>query len=336
MVMEIRQKKQLILLKDYKMEQNFKKFYSGKKVLVTGADGFIGSHLTERLLRYNALVSVFVHNEELKNLKNVKEKLEEVIVGDVADERTTGEIIRNNPKIIFHLAADDYIPNSIKNPWAVLRTNLKGTVNVSIAAQELMKDGFERLVYTSSCVVYGTNLNPMKEDDLFKPNTPYAASKAAADLLCHAYYNTYNLPVAIIRPFNTYGPRKTKDVIPLFIGFALSNKEIGLDGGGKATRDFIYVDDAIDGFLIMGMDEKAVGEAVNFGMGKDISIKDLTSKIINYTGSKSNIVDKPERPGQDMRSCCDNTKARTLFGWQPKISIDEGLKKNIEWYKENV
>ena len=315
---------------------NFKEFYKGKRVLVTGADGFIGSHLTERLLQYDALVSVFVHNEGLKNLKNVKEKLEEVIVGDIADEKLMESIIKNNPKIIFHLAADDYIPNSIKNPGAVLRTNLNGTVNMLTAAQELIKNGFKIFVYTSSCVVYGTNLNPMRENDLFKPNTPYAVSKAAADLLCRAYYNTYNLPVAIIRPFNTYGPRKTKDVIPLFIGFALSNKEIGLDGGGKATRDFIYIDDTVDGFLIMGMDEKAIGEAVNFGTGEDISIRDLTTKIINYTESSSSLIDKPERPGQDIRSCCDNTKARTLFGWQPKISIDEGIKRNIKWYKENV
>ncbi len=314
---------------------DFNEFYKNKRVLITGADGFMGSHLTERLLGYNALVSVYIHNHELKNLNHVKNKLKEIMIGNISDKETTELIIKNNPQIIFHLAANDYIPDSIKNPEEVNKTNIIGSFNVLEAAKSLKDKGLERLVFTSSCVVYGTNLNAMKETDLFKPNTPYAATKGAGDLFSHAYHHTYNLPISIIRPFNTYGPKKTKDVIPLFIKKALKNEEIGLDGGGKATRDFTYVDDMIDAFLIMGMDEKAIGEAVNFGSGKDISIKDLAEKIVEYCTSDSKIVSKPERPGQDIRSCCDNSKAKNLFNWQPKVLIDEGIKRNIEWVKEH-
>ncbi len=311
--------------------QNFSEFYKRKRVLVTGADGFMGSHLTERLLNYNALVSVYVHNSDLKNIKG---RLNKIMVGDIADKITTELIINNNPQIIFHLAADDYIKNSIEDQIKVNKTNLDGTLNVLEASRKLKE--LERLVFTSSCVVYGTNLNPMKETDPFKPNTPYAASKVGADAFCQSYFKTYNIPISIIRPFNTYGPRKTKDAIPLFIGLALKNNEIGLEGGGKATRDFTYIDDMIDAFLIMGMDKSAIGEAVNFGTGKDIQIRELAEKIIKYTNSDSVMIDKPERPGQDPRSCCDNTKAKNLFNWQPRISIDEGLKSTIEWYKKNV
>ena len=313
---------------------NFKEFYHGKRVLVTGADGFMGSHLTERLVSYDAHISVFVHNKELKNLSHIKNKLKEILVGDIADKNTTNLMIKNNPQIIFHLAADEYVRGSIENPVKVNQTNLNGTLNVLEAARAL--NNLERLVFTSSCVVYGTNLNPMKETDAFNPNTPYAASKAAADVFCNSYAKTYNLPIAIIRPFNTYGPRKTRDVIPLFIGWALQNKDIKLEGGGKSTRDFTYVQDMIDAFLIMGMDKKAIGEAVNFGTEKDISIKELAEKIIKYSNSNSRMIDKPERPGQDPRSCCDASKAKRLFGWQPKISSEEGLKLSVQWYKENV
>jgi dTDP-glucose 4,6-dehydratase len=314
---------------------NLKKFYKGKRVLVTGADGFMGSHLTERLLDYGALVSIYVHNKELKNLNHIKNKLNQILVGNIEDEKTIQLIVKNNPQIIFHLAADDYIRNSIENPLKVIKTNINGTFNI-LESAKLLKSNLERLVFTSSCVIYGTNLDPVKETDLFKPNTPYAASKASADCLCYSYYSTYKLPVAIIRPFNTYGPRKMKDVIPLFICCALKNHDIELEGGGRATRDFNYITDIIDGFSIMGSHEKAIGEAVNFGTGKDISIKELAEKIIKYSNSKSKIINKQERPGQDLKSCCDNRKAKSLFGWKPKISIDEGLRLTIKWYKENA
>jgi len=313
---------------------NFKDFYNGKRVLVTGADGFAGSHLVERLLEYNALVSIFVHNKELKNLNHVKNKLNEVIIEDIADKKTTELIAKNNPEIIFHLAVDGYVRNSIENPLKVNQTNLDGTLNVLEAAKQLKN--LQRFIFLSSCVVYGTKLNPIKETDEFKPSTPYAASKAAGELYCYSYFKTYNLPVTIVRPFNFYGPRQIKDVISLFINLALKNQDIKLEGGGKQTRDFTYVQDVLDAFLIMGMNEKAIGEAINFGTGKDISIKELAEKIIIYSGSKSRIVNAPERPGQDLMLCCDNKKAGQLFNWQPKINLDQGLKLTVQWYKENL
>ena len=317
------------------MIMDFKEFYRGKRILVTGADGFMGSHLTERLLGYNANITAFVHNKELKNLNHVKNKLN-IISGDIEDKKTTELIIKNSPEIIFHLAVDGYIRNSIENPLSVNRTNLDGTLNVLEAARQLINQRLERLVFASSCVVYGARPYPINEKGEFKPSTPYAASKAAAELYCYSYAKTYNLPITIIRPFNVYGPRHTKDVIPLFIEKALKNEEIKLDGGGKATRDFTYVDDMINSFLITGVHEKAIGEAVNFGTGKDISVRELAEKIIKYCNSDSKLINMPERPGQDLKLCCDNTKAKELFGWQPKISIDEGLKLNIEWNKNRI
>ena len=194
----------------------------------------------------------------------------------------------------------------------------------------------EQCVCTSSSEVYGTHSDPIKETDEFEPSTPYGASKAAADRYCYAYWKTYNVPVAIIRPFNTYGPRMIYDVTPKFIEMALNNKDITVHGSGKQTRDFNYVDDTIKGFLLMGSHKKAIGQSVNFGSGIDISINELAEKIIKYTNSNSKLLHTEERQGQVMRLCCDNTKAKKMFEWEPKIPIDEGLKKNIEWFKEVI
>ncbi len=311
-------------------------FYKRRRILITGADGFIGSHLTERLVEYGAIVSILVHNKELKNLNKIKNNLRNIIVDDIADKGVIRLIVNEKPQIIFHLAVDGYVRNSIENPLMVNRINLEGTLNVLEASRALMNNGFERLIFSSSCLVYGTKLDPIKESDELKPNNPYAASKAAAELYCYSYFRTYNLPVAIIRPFNTYGPRQTKDVVPLFIEKAFRNYDITLEGGGLQTRDFNYIDDTIYAFLIMGSNEKAIGEAVNFGSGKDITIKDLAEKIRLYSSSMSKLINAPERPGQDIRLCCDNSKAKKLFNWESKVSIEEGLKKTIEWYKENV
>lgn len=309
-------------------------FYRGKKVLITGADGFMGSHLTERLVGYGANVSVYIRNNEVKYLENIRTRLNEILIGEIEDSRTTELIIKNNPQIIFHLAVDGYVRNSIENPLKVNRTNLDGTLNVLEAARILKDKGLERLVFVSSCTVYGTHDEKVREDSELRPTTPYSASKAAGDMYCYSYSKTYNIPISIVRPFNFYGPRQSKDVIALFINKALKNEDITLEGGGKATRDFTYVEDMIEAFLLMGSHEKAVGEAVNFGTGNDTSIKELAEKVIKYTNSNSKIISTPERPGQDMRMCCDNSKAKELFNWYPKISIDEGLRLTIPYYKE--
>jgi len=313
----------------------------GKKVLVTGGDGFMGSHLVEKLLELGAKVSIFARGNSvngtnlfnLKNIGNFKDKLEKIITGDIGSSDSINLIAKNKPRIIFHLAADAYVPNSFEHPIEVKETNLDGTLNVMHAAMNI--DGLEQIVTTSSSEIYGTCKGPINEEHPMNPSSPYAASKAAADRYAFAYFNTYKLPVSIIRPFNTYGPRHTYDVIPKFISLALENKPLTVYGSGEQTRDLTYVDDTIRAFVIMGTDRKAVGQAVNFGTGVDVKIIDIAKKIKEYSNSKSEIVHLEARTSEVDKLLCDYTKAKKLFGWEPTVFIDEGLKKNIEWAKKN-
>lgn len=315
-------------------------FYRNKRVLVTGADGFMGSHLTERLLAQGARVSAYVRGNStigttqynLRNIKHLEENFEEIITGNIASADCRGLVKKSSPEIIFHLAADAYVPNSFTHPLEVMETNLLGTLNMLHAAMET-KD-IKRIVCTSSSEIYGMTIGgSIDEEHPLYPSSPYAASKVAADRYCYAYWNTYHVPVAIIRPFNTYGPRHTYDVIPKFIELALKDKTLTIHGDGKQTRDFTYVDDMIDAFLIMGSHPKASGRAVNFGTGKDISINYIAKAIKEISGSGSKIVHTPDRTSQVRKLKCDYGLAKKLFGWCPKIGIDEGLRRNIEWAK---
>jgi nucleoside-diphosphate-sugar epimerase len=197
-------------------------------------------------------------------------------------------------------------------------------------------DYVKRIVVTSSSEAYGTYEVQIEEIFEMKPSSPYGASKVAADRLSYSYYFTYNLPIAIIRPFNTYGPRHTYDAPPKFISLALSGKDITIFGDGEQSRDLMYVEDTVNGFLIMGSHEKAVGEAVNFGTGKDTKIIDLAKKVIQISGSSSKIIYLPPRLSEVRRLCCNPNKAKRLFGWEASISLEEGLRKNIEWVKQNL
>ena len=197
-----------------------------------------------------------------------------------------------------------------------------------------MKD-IKQCVCTSSSEIYGTHPGSIKEEDPLYPSSPYAASKAACDRYCFSYWNTYKIPVSIIRPFNTYGPRHTYDVIPKFIDLALKGEPLTIYGDGLQTRDFSYVEDTVRGFLIMGTDPKAIGKAVNFGSGKDYTVLDIAKKIIEISGSKSKIVHVDSRTSEVGKLLCDYSYAKELFGWEPKFSIDEGLKRNIEHVKKS-
>ena len=326
---------------------NFKEFYQGKKVLVTGADGFIGSHLTERLVDYGAQVAIFVKDTSLiagsnvarlNNIPHLKDKIK-LLSGNISSHDTINLIKKEKPEIIFHLAADAYVNKSFTQPREVIQTNVDGTLNVLHAClDEEMKpaDFIKRIVITSSSEVYGNYDEPISETFPMNPSSPYGASKAAADRLAYSYFNTYGLPIAIIRPFNTYGPRHTYDAPPKFISLALAGNDITIYGSGEQARDLMYVDDTVDAFLIMGMHEKAIGETVNFGTGEDTKIIDLAKKIIEISGSNSKMIHLPPRAAEVKRLCCDNTKAKQLFDWEAKISIDEGLRRNIEWAKQNL
>lgn len=315
--------------------------WNGVRVLVTGADGFMGSHLTEALLNKGADVSVYVRGTtdttvkyKLKNIQHLEGKLKAVLTGNIGSPDAIKLIEKNNPQIILHLAADAYVPNSFEHPLEVMETNVIGTLNVLHAAMHLPE--LQQVVCTSSSEIYGSAVYvPIDEKHPLNPTSPYAASKVAADRYCFSYWNTYKLPVAIIRPFNTYGPRHTYDVIPKFISLALENKDLTVYGSGEQSRDFTYVDDMVRAFMIMGSEKRAVGEAVNFGTSKDISVNDVAERIVRISGSKSRIVHVEERLAEVTRLCCDYTKAQKLFGWEPTIGIDEGLRRNIEWARQH-
>ncbi|HIH17800.1 MAG TPA: NAD-dependent epimerase/dehydratase family protein [Nanoarchaeota archaeon] len=312
-------------------------YWSGKKVLVTGADGFMGSHLTERLLSFGADVSIFLRgsstegtrNFSVKNLKSSISKISNILEGDISSVDSIKLIRNNNPEIIFHLAAEAYVPKSFKQPILVKEVNLDGTLNVLEAAMKL--SSIQGVVCTSSSEIYGTSNIAINEDHPLNPTSPYGASKAAADRFCFSYWNTYGLPIAIIRPFNTYGPRHTYDVIPKFITRALKNEPLTVHGDGSQTRDFTYVDDMIEAFLLMGSRKEAVGQAVNFGTGKDVSIREIAEKIVRYSNSSSKIEYIEKRTSEVQKLLCDPSKAKQLFSWEAKISIDDGLRKNIQW-----
>ncbi|HIG97089.1 MAG TPA: NAD-dependent epimerase/dehydratase family protein [Candidatus Aenigmarchaeota archaeon] len=317
--------------------------WNGVRALVTGADGFMGSHLTEKLVSMGADVSVYVRGNsqtgtvqyKLKNIGHIKDKLKTIITGNISNSDSIKLIEKNNPQVIFHLAADAYVPNSFEHPLEVMETNLIGTLNVLHAVMRLHE--LQQVVCTSSSEIYGTaQYAPIDEKHPLNPTSPYAASKAAADRYCFAYWNTYKLPIAIIRPFNTYGPRHTYDVIPKFIKLALQGKDLTVYGSGNQSRDFTYIDDMVNAFILMGSENKAIGEFVNFGTSVDVSINEVAKKIIAISSSKSKVVHHGERLAEVNRLCCDYNKAKKLFGWEPLVDIDEGLRRNIEWDKAHV
>jgi nucleoside-diphosphate-sugar epimerase len=312
--------------------------WKGTRVLVTGADGFMGSHLTERLIAAGARVSVYIRGNSisgtvlytLKHLQPIQKKLCNIITGNIASLDSVSLIRKDRPAVIFHLAADAYVPNSFDHPREVMESNLIGTMNVLEAAMEIR--GLERLVCTSSSEIYGTaQYAPIDETHPLNPTSPYAASKVAADRIAFSYFSTYGLPVAIIRPFNTFGPRHTYDVIPKFIRLALENRPLTIYGDGTQSRDFTYVKDMVAAFLVMGSHRRALGRAVNFGTGRDVNMVTLARLVKKLTGSASPIVFVSKRKAEVQRLVCDARLARRLFGWKPAYGIEQGLEENIEW-----
>jgi NDP-hexose 4,6-dehydratase len=318
------------------------KYWKRKKVLVTGADGFMGSHLTERLVEAGADVSILVrgtsvsgtYKYELKNIPHLRKNLTRIIAVNISSPDTVPLVAKLAPSVIFHLAADAYVPYSFDHPFEVMATNLHGTLNMMHAAMKIKN--LERIVCTSSSEVYGTALRPsIDETHPLNPTSPYAASKVAADRFAFSYYLTYGLPVAIIRPFNTFGPRHTYDVIPKFIDLACKNEPLTIYGEGKQSRDFTYVDDMVEAFLTMGRHPKAVGQVVNFGTGRDVSINRTAELIVKLSHSKSKIVHIKKRLAEVHKLHCDASLAKKLFGWVPRVSFEEGLKRNIEWHQRH-
>ena len=317
-------------------------FWKNKKVLLTGADGFVGSHLVERLINLGVKLTIVVratsnHGTSSYHFKNLDDKYirkcKKIICCDISSTDIIRHVIEDNPKIILHLAANAYVPYSFEHPLEVNEANVIGTLNILEAARQLKN--LDRIICTSSSEVYGTaQTKKISEKHPLNPTSPYAASKAAADRYCYSYILTYNLPLVIIRPFNTYGPRHTYDVIPKFIKMALNNQDITIHGTGKQSRDLTYVSDAVNAFIIVSQSKKSLQKVINFGTGKDYSINFLAKEIKKISKSNSKIIHVPERKAEVQRLTCDATLCKKL-GWKNKIDIYTGLKLNIEWAKQN-
>lgn len=309
-------------------------------MLVTGADGFIGSHLVERLLADGHRVSVVVRASStvgtselrLRNLAHLRDRLEQVIAIDVASADAALRMAETRPQWLFHLAAEAYVERSFTQPHEVLRTNLGGTMNVLQLARTC--DGLERTIVTSSSEIYGTaQRDAIDEQHPLEPTSPYAASKLAADRMASAFHRTWGLPLVIVRPFNCYGPRHTYDVIPKFIARALAGEPLQIFGDGQQSRDFTYVSDTVEGFVLAARHPEAIGQAINLGSGRTTTIAELAHRVIAACGSRSAVVHVAARAAEVARLCCDASRAHGL-GWRPQIDLDEGLRRNIAWARE--
>lgn len=316
----------------------------GKKVLVTGSEGFIGSHLTERLVELEAEVTALVQYNSFNNwgwidtfdneiINNI-----EVVTGDIREYDNVKRIVKGKD-VVFHLAALIAIPYSYLSPMAYVRTNVEGTTNVLEACKEYE---VEKIIHTSTSETYGTALYvPIDEKHPMQGQSPYSASKIAADKMVESFYRSFNLPVAIIRPFNTYGPRQSaRAVIPTIITQILSGiKEIKL-GSLTPTRDFNYVKDTVNAFIKVAESNRTTGQVLNAGSNFEISIGDLAKTIVEIMDKEVEIICDEQRLRPDKsevnRLWADNSKIKGLTGWQPKYSLEDGLKETIQWIENNM
>jgi len=314
------------------------------KILVTGAGGFIGSHLTEYLVEQGHKVKAFVHYNS-RNFWGWLEKSKynddiEVFSGDIRDFDSVYDAMKGID-FVFHLAALIGIPYSYYSPLAYIKTNIEGTYNILQAARKL---NIQRVIHTSTSEVYGTaQYIPIKENHPINPQSPYAATKASGDYIAKSFYLSFDFPVTIVRPFNTFGPRQSaRAVIPTIITQVLNDKKVIKLGNLNSSRDFTYVLDTIEGIYQIGLHDKTMGEVINIGSGKDISIYEIlniVSKLINDDiNIKTKIESKRVRPEKSevQRLVCDYSKAQNLSGWKPKYTFEEGLKETIDWFKENL
>jgi dTDP-glucose 4,6-dehydratase len=317
--------------------------WANKRVLVTGSGGFIGSHLVEKLLQAGANVRGFVRytsrNDKgfLNQLSQADLNRIEIITGDLRDPNAVQNAIRNC-QIVFHLGALIAIPYSYKHPNEVVETNVIGTLNILNACREF---GISRLIHTSTSEVYGTALRvPINEEHPLQGQSPYSASKIGADKLAESYFCAYNLPVVTVRPFNTFGPRQSmRAVIPTIITQALTSKKIKL-GNLESTRDFTYITDTVNGFMLAAETDRIEGTTMNLGTGIEISIAELVQKISGLINQKLEIITEDQRlrptRSEVMRLISNNTLAKKMLGWEPQVSLDQGLLQSIDWIKNHL
>lgn len=323
----------------------------GKKVLVTGSEGFIGSHLVERLIKEGAHVRAFILYNSFNNWgwidtlpQDIKGSIE-VFTGNISEAYNVKKAAEKMD-IIFHLAALIAIPYSYYSPESYVSTNVMGTLNVLQAAREI---GVKKIVHTSTSETYGTAIYvPIDEKHPLQGQSPYSASKIGADMMAESFYRSFNVPVAICRPFNAYGPRQSaRAVIPTIISQIASGfKSIKL-GSLTPVRDLTFVEDTVDGFIQICRNDNSIGEVINIGSGFGVTIGELARLIMkvmdkNVDIETEDIRIRPEK-SEVMKLICDNKKAEALVGWRPKISLEEGLEltskfilNNLNYYKTNI
>lgn len=310
--------------------------------MVTGAAGFIGSHLAEELVKEGCEVRAFVRYNSKNDwgwleISDVKEEME-IVSGDIRDYDSVAKAIRGCG-VVMHLAALIGIPYSYESPLAYIRTNIEGTYNV---LQASLTHGVERVVVTSTSETYGTaQVVPIREDHPLVGQSPYSATKIAADQLAISYYRSFDLPVAIIRPFNTYGPRQSaRAIIPTVITQMLSGYSQIRVGNLNPTRDFNYVLDTVGGFLKVAQSDAALGEVINIGSGKEVGLRDVIEMIASIIGVEVEVVQEQQRMRPDKseveRLWCDNSRAFELTGWKPGYTLKEGLQETIEWFRQHL
>ena len=316
---------------------------TGEKVLVTGAGGFIGSHLVERLVQEGMRVRALVHY----NARNDWGMLEllpkhvlsdvEVVPGNVQDPFSVNSAVKGC-EVIYHLSSLIAIPYSYVAPQSYVTVNVLGAVNVMQAARQ---HSVRRVVHTSTSECYGTaRYVPIDEQHPLQGQSPYSASKIGADMLAESYWRSFRLPVSILRPFNTFGPRQSaRAVIPTIVSQALSGDEVRI-GSLTPTRDLNYVDDVVDAFVRAGSHPEAVGRVINVGSGREISIGDLATLILKLTKSKAIVITDQQRirpeNSEVERLLCNADQARKLLKWTPRVSLEEGLERTIDWIRTHL
>lgn len=313
------------------------------KVLVTGAGGFIGSNLVEELIKSGITVKAFIHynsSNSWGNLEFLPEDIKkeiEVISGNIQDPFSVNNAVKGQDTV-FHLAALIGIPYSYKAPNSYVNTNVIGTLNI---LQACLDNNIEKIVHTSTSETYGTAIyTPIDEKHPLKAQSPYSASKIGADKLAESYHLSFGLPIAIIRPFNTFGPRQSaRAIIPTIISQILSGSKVVI-GSINPVRDFTFVKDTVNGFIKIATEQKSAGELINIGSGKGISIGELAHKIIQMINPETEIIIDTKRIRPDksevMKLICDNTKAREILNWKPNFSLEDGIKETISYIKNHL
>ncbi len=319
------------------------KFMKKNRILITGAAGFVGSHLTEKLLSLGYRINAFDrYNSKndfhwLNDLRRENNKNCKFILGDIRDQDSVLNAMKDCDAVI-HLAALIGIPYSYVSPLAYIKTNLEGTYNI-LEASKLLK--LNNIIITSTSEVYGSaQYLPIDEMHPINSQSPYAASKVAADQLAMSYYRSFKLPIKIIRPFNIYGPRQSeRAIIPTIINQALGTNDKIFLGNTNPTRDFNYISDVVDAFLKVMKNKRSIGHIINVGSNKKISIGHLTKEIFrlskkNKKIKRNNLRKRPKSSEVDNLQC-NNKKIKKLLSWHPKVELIEGLTKTIRWFKKN-